>query len=171
MGAMRASIETAAGPANGQYRVAMDRAGRWLALRPRTEAELRTRLLEGGFDAEIVGEVLGRLRELNLVDDIAFAHQWIEERSSRKGLGSEALVAELENKGIERGVTEQVLAELGLDETAQAIALATKAVARMVDVPIAQQARRLSQLLARRGFPEEAVHAGLKAVLPPEGWD
>src|SRR5918992_6044157 len=87
-------------PSDPGLRKAMERAGRWLALRPRTESELRDRLQEGGFDEDTVERVLARLAELRLVDDEAFAKQWVEERARRKGLGPRALVADLESKGI-----------------------------------------------------------------------
>ncbi|MDQ3941095.1 MAG: RecX family transcriptional regulator, partial [Actinomycetota bacterium] len=66
---------------------AMERAGRMLALRPRTEKEMRDRLREADFDDEVVEDTIVRLVELNLLDDHAFALDWIEERAPRKGLG------------------------------------------------------------------------------------
>src|SRR5918996_3790945 len=87
-------------PSDPELRKAMERAGRWLALRPRTESELRDRLQQGGFEGGTVERALARLAELRLIDDEAFARQWVEERARRKGLGPRALVAELEAKGI-----------------------------------------------------------------------
>ena len=70
----------------------MARAGRWLALRPQTKSELRTKLLNGGFDEPEVDAAISRLEELDLVDDLAFARTWIEEATRRKKLGPEALM-------------------------------------------------------------------------------
>ncbi len=148
----------------------MERAGRWLALRARTERELTDRLLEGGFDPGVVARALDRLRELGLVDDLAFARQWVEERS-KKGRSARVLAAELADKGIASETIEQALADLAPDEHAQATEVAAVLLERLGGRTLQDQAARLYQGLARRGFPEEAAEAAVKAVLPPEGWD
>ncbi|MFN2526816.1 MAG: regulatory protein RecX, partial [Actinomycetota bacterium] len=87
---------------------AMTRAGRWLALRPRTVAEMRARLGDGGFDPKTVEGAITRLLELRVLDDLAFAQQLVEERS-RKGVGPKTLRAELEAKGIDAHTAEAAL--------------------------------------------------------------
>ena len=150
---------------------AMERAGRMLALRPRTEREMRDRLKEAEFPVEVVEDTIGRLYELELLNDEDFALDWIEERGGRKGLGPRALVAELQRKGIDRSAAEAALARSGLDETASATAQAEKLVHKVMRFPLRDQASKLQQMLMRRGFSWEATEAAVKAVLPPEGWD
>ncbi len=164
-------IEPPVAESSGGLEKAMVRAGRWLTLRPRTEFELRSRLLEGGFDEEVVGAALARLGELGLVDDDAFARQWIEERAARKGLAAERLVSELRQKGIEREVTERALAEVGVDEDAQALELAARSVRKVASRPLGEQGARLVQMIMRRGFPPDVAERAARSVLPPEGWD
>ena len=150
---------------------AMERAGRMLALRPRTEREIRDRLKEAEFPDEVVEDTIGRLYELELLNDEDFALAWIEERGGRKGLGPRALVAELQRKGIDRSAAEAALARSGLDETASATAQAERLVHKVMRFPLRDQASKLQQMLMRRGFSWEATEAAVKAVLPPEGWD
>lgn len=162
------------GPAallDGARREAMARAGRLLATRARSEAELTKRLAEAGFEPAVVSAVIDRLRTLGLVDDEAFATQWVRERSTRKKLSSRALLHELTGKGIDREVAEAALAEGGLDETAQAIDLASRYVRRVASKPLREQATKIQQMLSRRGYSYEVCDAAVKAVLPPEGWD
>lgn len=149
---------------------AMTRAGRWLALRPRTVTEMRTRLSEGGFDPETVEGAIARLVELRLLDDLAYAEQYVEERA-RKGLGPHALRAELETKGVDAETAGAAVAGVEDDETRIATEVAVKALKRLADRPLEQQAARLRQALARKGFSEEAAREAVRAVLPPEGWD
>lgn len=149
----------------------MDRAGRWLALRPRTEAELRKRLIEGGFEEDVVEQALVRLADLELVDDAAFARQLIEEKSGRRGLGPEALRAELEAKGIPADIAEEALGEAFGDEATRAREAALRFLPKVARFPLAEQGARLVQMLVRRGFSEEAAIEGARSVLPPEGWD
>ena len=150
---------------------AMERAGRMLALRPRTEKEVRDRLTEAEFSPELVEETVTRLLELQLLDDHAFALQWIEERALRKGLGPRALMAELARRGVERSVAESALAESGLDEEAHAKEEASRHLRKVIRFPLREQAAKLQQMLIRKGFSFEAAEAGAKSVLPPEGWD
>ncbi len=173
--AKQLSLATAKAPdtraANGDaHQRAMARAGRWLALRPLTVAEMRRRLTAGGFDTETIEGAIARLLELGLLDDLAFAEQLVEERA-RKGLGPEALRAELEAKGIDSDTAEAALAGSRNDETQRATEVAAKLLKRLVDRPLPKQAASLQQGLARRGFSEEAVGAAVRTVLPPEGWD
>jgi regulatory protein len=157
--------------ASSEYVDAMGLAGKQLARGPKTEHQLRQRLETAGIDPEVVEQVLIRLRELRLVDDLAFARRWIEERSLRAGRGAEAMVAELEGKGVDRDTAEQAMAEVGLDEAASAREWASRLMGRVLDRPLAEQAAQLRVLLLRRGFSEEAASEGARAVLPPEGWD
>jgi regulatory protein len=113
--------------------------------------------------------VLARVAELGLVDDRAFARQWVEERSRR--LGPAVLVSELQAKGVDRDVAEEAVAAAGLDEEAQARDLAARLVAKVAGRPLREQRFRLQTMLSRRGISEEAAAAGVRAVLPPEGWD
>jgi regulatory protein len=154
-------------PAHDQ---AMARAGRLLALRPRTERELRDRLAEAGCSPGVVDGALARLAELGLVDDAAFAHQWVEERS-RRGLAGAALIAELTAKGVAQDVAGAAVTDAALDDAAQARALAARHVGRLADLPLLRQAARLQALLARRGYSNEVAAEATRSVLPPEGWD
>ncbi|HYO61163.1 MAG TPA: regulatory protein RecX [Actinomycetota bacterium] len=163
-----------AGPAallDGARREAMARAGRLLASRPRSEAELTKRLADAGFEPEVVAVALERLKALGLVDDAEFALQWVRERSDRKKLSARALAHELHSKGVSREVAESALAQAGLDEVAQATDLAARYVRRVASKPLREQATRIQQMLARRGYSYEITEAATRAVLPPEGWD
>ena len=150
---------------------AMERAGRMLALRPRTEREVRDRLREAAFPDDVVDHTVERLYELELLDDEDFAVEWISERTHKKGLGPRALVAELQRKGVDRATAEAALEKSGVVEADTATAQAEKLVHKVMRFPLRDQASKLQQMLMRRGFSWEATEAAVKAVLPPEGWD
>lgn len=149
----------------------MEKAGRLLGVRARSERELEQRLGAAGFDDETVGATLRRLRELGLVDDSDFARRWVEERAAGKGLGAAALISELRAKGVEVAVAEEAIAAAGLDEVARATELAATLVRRVARKPLDRQAASLWQMLRRKGYSSVAAEAAVKAVLPPEGWD
>ena len=150
---------------------AMERAGRLLSVRARTEKEIRDRLTEAEFDGDVVEAAVLRLTELGLIDDMDFAREWVRDRSARKGLGPRALEAELALKGVPKDIVIDVLkAETG-DEETRAAEVAAAYVRKVVRFPLSEQGARLTQMLMRRGFSYEAAERGAKAVLPPEGWD
>lgn len=156
--------------ADGAYHEAMQRAGHLLATRPRTEHEIRSRLSSAGFATDAVERTVARLLQLELLDDHDFARRWIDERAG-KGRAPQALVAELEAKGIDRELAEEALAESGLDEEEQAKQVAIRLATRVANRPLTAQGVALMQMLLTRGFSEEAAEAGARAALPPEGWD
>lgn len=55
---------------------------RFLGYRPRSESELRGRLLRRGFGLNVIDPVIARLSEQGLVDDSTFAQFWTENRES-----------------------------------------------------------------------------------------
>ena len=81
----------------------------FLAHRPRSEAEVSTRLSRHGFPKEVAQTVLQRLRAAGLVNDTAFAAFWVGNRSTFRPRGLRALRAELLQKGVSDEVIESVL--------------------------------------------------------------
>jgi regulatory protein len=151
-------------------RAALQKAWRLLARRPYGRAELRSRLESSGFERPAVDSALGRLAELGLVDDAAFAESLIELRA-RRGLSGAAAVAELEARGVDREIAEGALTRAGLDDAARARELAAQWVRRVARLPLPRQASRLQAMLLRRGFAPEVTEEAVRSVLPPEGWD
>jgi regulatory protein len=149
---------------------ALGRAGRLLARRPHSAAELRERLAAAGFQPPAIEGALRRLTELGLVDDRAFADAWIEHRAGR-GLSGSAIRAELGARGVDPAVAEEALERAGLDDGARARSLAAAWVAKVARLPLERQAARLQGMLLRRGFEPEVAEAATRAVLPPAGWD
>jgi regulatory protein len=150
---------------------ALERAGRYLSRRPRTERQVRSKLEQQGYDSLTVNAAVDRLIELRLVDDADFARRWVEERATTKGRAPDVLVAELEARGVSRELAEEAITSVGLDEETQAVEVAGRLQRKVVRYPLGEQGPRLYELLRRRGFEHEAAEAGARAALPPEGWD
>ncbi|MGO9179196.1 MAG: regulatory protein RecX [Candidatus Limnocylindrales bacterium] len=89
----------------------MNAAARFLEVRPRSVAETRRRLVDAGYPALLVDEVLLRLVDLGYLDDEAFARAWVESRDRAHPRGEAALRRELSQKGIDTGVIGAVLTE------------------------------------------------------------
>jgi regulatory protein len=91
--------------------VVMEAAAVFLAVRPRSVAEVRRRLRHLGFPVRLGDEVVDRLVELGYLDDHAFARAWVESRDRARPRGILALRQELQRKGIGRDVSDEILAE------------------------------------------------------------
>lgn len=153
-----------------ECRAAMDAAGRFLARRHQTERELRTKLRQHDYDGAVIDRTITRLIELGLLDDLEFARQWIEQRVRRKQVGPRALRSELMGKGVAGEIIDEAL-DGSPDEEAQAAELADRLFRKVASRPLAEQGPRLLKMLVAKGYSYDAAHAGVRAVLPPEGWD
>jgi len=138
---------------------AREKALNYLSYRPRSEAELRSHLLESDFAEATVAEVLDRLREVGLVDDDAFARYWADNRARFRPRGKRMLVQELRQKDVASHVIEATLMEY--DEVAAAQQVAAEQARRLAHLPPDQFRRRLWDRLMRRGFSPDIIHEAL----------
>jgi regulatory protein len=106
------------------------------------------------------------MEAVGLVDDAAFARDWVESRQQRRHLSKSALRRELQTKGVDREQIDEAVAEVeGDDELAAAEALALKKVRSMTGLAREVQYRRLAGALARRGFSAGVTSTVLGRVL------
>ena len=142
---------------------ARDASLRLLAYRPRSEAELRSRLVRRGLPAAVVDDTMERLREQGLLDDAAFARYWVEARQRSSPRGRGLLRRELLAKGIAAETASQAVAAVADEDVARRAAVKKAHGLRNLDYPTFR--RRLGQFLLRRGFPYETAR-----VLVDELW-
>ena len=139
---------------------AFQAALRYLEARPRSTAEVRARLLRKDFAPEAIEAALGRLNELELLDDTAFARFWVENRQANRPRGVSALRDELRRKGVETDVAAAILSDTALtgDEAASAWKLARAALRKYADSRDRKAfSRRMGSYLQRRGFSFELI--------------
>lgn len=137
---------------------------RFLEARPRSAAEVRRRLLQHGYRADLVEGAIERLTELGMIDDEAFARAWVESRDRARPRGERALRQELARKGIERAVTDETLADRAVERpdadeegARRLLARHASALERVAD-PRARRQRAYA-LLARNGFDPDLAAA------------
>lgn len=129
--------------------------------RARTRAELRERLLARGYESAPVELVLDQCVAQGLVDDLAFARQWVAAQQRRRGVGARWLHARLRSLGVEEETVRAVLGEVreDTDEIAEALrALAT----RRLDLEAEVHRRRAARFLQSRGFSSSAILGALE---------
>lgn len=133
-----------------EVEAAAQRAMRLVAIRPRSERELRDALTRARVPEPIQRAALERLRETGAIDDQAFAKVWVENRQAFRPRSSLALKVELRRKGVAAETISAVLERV--DDEAAALQAARTAGRRLHGLSQEEFRRRLGGLLARRGF-------------------
>ena len=140
----------------GLFHRCFDAALRFLSYRPRSESEIRRRLNRRGFDDDTVEKVLVRLREQGLVDDVAFAQFWRDNRDSFSPRSKRLVVLELRQKGVDADIA--IETTQGLDDEASAYQAAQKKARLLARSDYRSFCRRLGAYLRRRGFSYEVTN-------------
>src|SRR5882762_9085943 len=106
----QASGEIPAARDTPEVRRAQDLCVRMLSVRSRSRTELRQAMARKEIEEEVAELVLGRLDRAGLIDDEAFAHEWVASRHNHRGLSRRALADELRRKGVDGSVAAEAVA-------------------------------------------------------------
>jgi regulatory protein len=131
---------------------------RQLSARACSRAELATALGRRGVAPEIADAVLGRLAEVGLIDDGAFAAELVRSGHEHRGLGRRALAADLARRGVDEEVGAAALEVVHPeDEQARARELLGRRRQSLERLAPEARARRIAGLLARKGYAADVV--------------
>ncbi|HSX17401.1 MAG TPA: RecX family transcriptional regulator [Patescibacteria group bacterium] len=128
---------------------------RYVAMRPRSEWELRDYFRRKGVDEEAAAQIADRLRPIGLLDDLAFARAWAANRRLLKSISKRRLRMELQQKHVDTAIIDQVLSEDETDERSALRELVEKKQARYPD------RQKFMQYLARQGFGYDDIKSVL----------
>jgi len=147
-----------------EYIRAKNSAYRYLTYRPRSRAEIESKLHDKGFTDAVVRQVISDLIRLEYVNDREFARQWTRSRVRLRGFGRRRIEQELRSKGIDRDIIRQTFGELFGDDSEFETAKQTarKKLSTMRSVDRETRRRRLAGFLERKGFPFEIIGRVLK---------
>jgi regulatory protein len=143
------------------YQRCCNAAIRLLGYRPRSEAEIRQRLRQRGFDNEYIEKALTKLKGQGLVDDTAFARFWKDNRETLRPRSRRLTRLELQKKGLQREIIESILTELDDNETAYRAALKAR---RLPQADYQGFRRRLGEYLMRRGYGWDVINSTVEKV-------
>ncbi|MBA3337319.1 MAG: regulatory protein RecX [Chloroflexia bacterium] len=144
---------------------ATDAAIRLLAVRPRSERELRDRLRRKEYTPDAIAAALEKVRGWGYLDDIEFARFWVAQREAHRPRGQRLLRYELAQKGVDGDVIIATIAEAEIDETAAALALARARLHTYRGLDPVVVRRRLGAFLARRGYGYDVIGPTLGTLL------
>jgi regulatory protein len=146
---------------------------RLLTERARTRQELAQALRKREVPDEAANAVLERFDEVGLIDDAAFAGQWVRSRHTGRGLARRAIAVELRRKGVADEVAQEALAEVDTDAEEQRARELVDRKLRTVPADTPERrttaARRLVGMLARRGYPAGIAYRVVREALAAHG--
>ena len=150
-----------------QFHRSLNAAAHYLSYRPRSEFEIRQRLHQHGFDGDSVEAVIAKFKEQGLVDDMAFAQFWKDNRESFSPRSQWLTRLELRRRGVADDVIAQVVDAIDDDESAYRAALSK---ARSLPLSDYQSfRRRLGEYLKRRGFGYGVISHTVERVWQEQG--
>jgi len=144
---------------------------RGLEVRAYARGDLARRLLRRGHPRSAVEAALERASHLGLLDDAAFAVNYVQTRSAR-GRGPSRLLRDLLSMGVERAVIDRAIAAEwpeGSDRSSIPLALAQKRAGQLGKLPRQAKRRRLLAYMARRGFSGREITAMVDNIVGSQG--
>jgi len=144
----------------------LNAAAHYLSYRPRSESELRERLHRRGFD-DSVEAVITKLKEQGLVNDMAFAQFWKDNRESFSPRSQWLTKLELRQKGVDGDIIAQVVDAIDDTDSAYRAALS-----KARSLPLSDYQgfrRRLGEYLKRRGFSYGVINHTVERMWQERG--
>ncbi|RNL65436.1 regulatory protein RecX [Nocardioides marmoriginsengisoli] len=121
--------------------------------RARSRADLAKKLAERNVPDDVALGLLDRFEEVGLIDDAAFAREWVAQRQEGRGLARRALAQELRRKGIDDELAREALDTVEEEDEIEAARLLVQRKLRSMRGLDKQVAiRRLVGMLARKGY-------------------
>ncbi|HKO61383.1 MAG TPA: RecX family transcriptional regulator [Pyrinomonadaceae bacterium] len=143
------------------------RAAKLLAAKPRSESELRERLLEGRYATKsVVDEVIARLREYGYLDDQQFALSFASHKVKQKPTGRRRLERDLMMKKVDRAVAGEALDKVFAETPEKE--LIDRAIEKRIRLRgrpgNRNEAKSLFDHLLRQGFAFDLVSDKVRAI-------
>lgn len=135
---------------------------RYLALRPRSEHEVREYLgSRKGFSSPQVDSAIERLLEAGYLNDKDFAQIWVRNRTLLKPRSSRMLQAELCKKGISADIIKPILNEYGAEEELDVL---VGVINRKLSQSKYADQKKLMEYLSRQGYKYDLIKKAFKVI-------
>jgi regulatory protein len=139
---------------------------RLLTQRARTRAELASALRRRAVPDDVAVRTLDRFAELGLIDDRALAGNYALTQHQERGLARRAVAVKLRRRGIDEQTVRASVAGIDRDSELEAARrLVARKLRTMAALEPAARARRLTGMLARRGYPADLARQVVREAL------
>lgn len=140
-----------------EFQKVYDKILRFATLRPRSKKEYEYWLKKHKVHNSLHNKLFNRLKRLDFLNDEKFAAWWVEQRTSFRPRSARALRLELRQKGIDRNIIDDVLANIKIDETKIAKELVERKKYKWEKLDGFEKRKKISAYLARKGFNWEVI--------------
>lgn len=126
----------------------------------RTEGQIRRKLQEGGYPAEVITRILDYVKEYHYIDDSRYVSAYLKAKGSTRSIRQ--MQAELQAKGVSKElIQEELEQESVVDEPAAIRRWMEK---KNIDLQNIEQGqlRKFYQFLLRKGFKYEDIQRELR---------
>lgn len=158
-----------------EIRKAFNRALHYLGFRMRSEHEVKQKLLEIGYGEAIILEAIVKLRDLGFLNDETFSKALLETQKRSSGRGPRAIQQELQRKGIDKDLQEEMLATYSEEEQIEvARKVAEKEAAKNRSQSPRQKEQRIQNALLRKGYSYDIIKQALLNIdleIDEEEWE
>ncbi len=120
----------------------------------KTEQELRRKLKDGGYPKEAVDYAINFVKEHRFINDQDYGRRYVEFNSERKS--ERQIQYELQKKGLDKEVIQEILKEQPVDEEAQIQAYVKKKRLQPEEMDFKER-HKVMAALGRKGFSYEAI--------------
>ncbi|WP_313583689.1 regulatory protein RecX [Lacrimispora sp.] len=127
----------------------------------KTEQELRRKLKDGGYPNEAADYAIEFLKEHNFINDENYGRRYVEFNSERKS--QRQIQYELQKKGLDKEVIQEILREQPVDEEAQIRAYVNKKRIKAEEMDFKERGKMMAAL-GRRGFSYDAISRVLGGI-------
>ena len=140
-----------------------NRALRFLAVRPRSQLEVRRNLQayrprDGRrLSPAQIESIIAKLLERQYLDDLEFARFWVEQRNQFRPVAPRALQYELRQKGVDDSVAQKIIDELSDAASACEAAARSRLYRWQEETNPARFRSKMGSFLQRRGFDWEVA--------------
>jgi regulatory protein len=131
----------------------------YLAVRSRSEQEVRNHLLKKGFQKDIINEILAGVKDNGYLNDYDYALRYISSKKKSKVIGQNVLKRDLYKKGIDKNIIKKAIKETGADITDpdEIYGLALKKMKSLENKK--NKVAKLIFFLKQKGFSEDAIRS------------
>lgn len=136
------------------------KAVHFLKYRPRSEKEVRDKLLQKKAPQEVIEKIILTLTEQKFLNDEEFAQMWYRTRMSLRPKSQFVIKCELQQKGIRQEIIEKIFTskedqrQVDLQQAKKLVAIRARRYKRMTKQEIYT---KLGAFLARRGFNWDTI--------------
>ena len=148
-----------------EYSKTLNYAINLLSKKDRTQKEIKVKLLEKGYEMEIVDKVLVKLKEYKFINDELYCKKYINDKIKFSKYGKNKIMANLYAKGVDKDIISQKIIEIDDNlEYERALSIANKKLPSLQKYDTIKIKSKLGNHLIGKGFDFDVVNKVIREL-------